>query len=49
MLEVTFQSFLAEPIHMPDLSTDEFDLSAKEMGKWSLLPKNMIFLFLASL
>jgi len=30
---------------MPDLSSEEFDLSAKEMGNWSLFPKNMIFTF----
>ena len=40
LLEVKFQLFLTEPIHMPDLSSEEFDLSAKEMNNWSLFPKN---------
>ena len=30
MLEVKFQSFLAEPTHMPDLSSEQFDLTPKE-------------------
>ena len=30
MLEVKFQSFLAEPTHMPDLSSKQFDLTPKE-------------------
>jgi len=34
ILEVKFQSFLVEPTHMPDLSSEEFDLSAKNIGNW---------------
>ena len=30
ILEVKFQSFLAEPTHMPDLSSEQFDLTPKE-------------------
>ena len=30
MLEVKFQLFLAEPTHMPDLSSEQFDLTPKE-------------------
>ena len=43
MLLVKFQYFLVEPTQMPDLSSEEFDLSAKEMGNWILFLKNMIF------
>ena len=39
ILEVKFQSFLVEPTHMPDLSSEEFDLSAKKIGNWSNFPK----------
>ena len=49
ILEVKFQCFLVEPTHMSDLSSEEFDLSAKEMGNWILFPKNMIFTFFTSL
>ena len=30
MLEVKFQSFLEEPTHMPDLSSEQFDLTPKQ-------------------
>ena len=30
MLEVKFQSFLAEPTHMPDISSEQFDLTPKD-------------------
>ena len=30
MLKVIFQSFLADPTHMPDLTSGQFDLTPKE-------------------
>ena len=39
ILEVKFQSFLVEPSQMPDLFSEEFDLSAKKIGNWSNFPK----------
>ena len=45
ILEVKFQSFLEDPTHMPDLSSEEFDLSAKKIGNWSNFPKTWFLPF----
>ena len=45
ILEVKFQSFLVEPTHMPDLSSEEFDLSAKNIGNWGNFRKTWFLPF----